>query len=61
MRRGLLAIGLRVRKAVHDVRRQGFVRVGPVYVTTWRRHLDAVSGGFELGREFERGQQREDS
>ena len=61
MRRRLLAIGLTVQKAVHTARHEGFVRFGPVYVTTWRRHLDAVSGGFELGRAFERGQQWEDS
>jgi hypothetical protein len=52
--RRLKAVVLAVDDALHDVRHEGFVRIGRLYVTTWQRHHDAVRNGFEIGRDYER-------
>lgn len=53
MRRRLLFAVRALDDAVHDIRHEGFVRIGPIYVTTWGRHFDSVKNGFDLGRDYE--------
>lgn len=56
MTRRLRSVLLAVQDTAHDIRPEGFVRLGPVYFTTFQRHFDAVKNGFDMGRDYERGQ-----